>query len=774
MSHPTGGDSRTGSLYSQHGRTVLPPLTIASPTSDSPGLSFNIALIYMNSTFTALKVFNNIYPSNYPAQHRFNPVPYGHGQTYHISPQQQTQPDYTAYPFDTGYSGGQTYGSYGRSSPSSSSADPRRLPPLNVPRSDSQGSPTSHAAFHMPPPPSSPFAVYSHRSSYPQYQSLTSNPYRASHTSPGVTGPAVAPPNSQPMSMGPSSGELNLPTSRSAQHPYARAPPVMSPVEYDTQTESTEPLIRKKRKRADARQLEMLSATYVRTAFPSTEERAQLAKDLDMSARSVQIWFQNKRQSDRQAGRNVVNYPTNPAPAPAPVHTTTPPVGRPEMLHPTLSTWLKNMNKLSDLIDRLEDLASGAHSDHKPQLQGQVAKLRATFKRQQERCVEFLRLSEEYANQYLLDISDEIQQQSSFLDMLEKRLDMAKTLRGQAVHLQKSYESGTVNVMKNVSLSEPLPRDFDLFSEVHFVLGEIRRCYMELDKFWTEEIRSAIKALETRRVDPNDVERWRGFKASLEQTIESWKTGDAGSRIRGTPGNSLPDSSGADLGMIASSLSPALGKLEETLQRVQESASVEFSPMSVSPVLQAKVGLRQNSGLCLTFLRHCVDFGEIITTLFVTPIINPILSCIRASTGLQERVMALRTEAADISAENTTHSPGLRKFSSVYKQSLSLQRKTTVGLNSLLESASSWIVVTDGLPGAPPGGSSVGLLRNLADAWEKGRVSIRMALAELSDDEAERSRYRSLCLHSPRRQSFMKRLMTRLVYFTRSSMTISR
>jgi len=73
------------------------------------------------------------------------------------------------------------------------------------------------------------------------------------------------------------------------------------------------------------------------------------------------------------------------------------------------------------------------------------------------------------------------------------------------------------------ALSQPLPEDFDLLSEVHFVLGEIKRCYMELDKFWTEEIRRAVKALETRRVDPDDVERWRGFKTSLEETIESWK-----------------------------------------------------------------------------------------------------------------------------------------------------------------------------------------------------------------------------------------------------------
>ena len=48
--------------------------------------------------------------------------------------------------------------------------------------------------------------------------------------------------------------------------------------------------IAKKRKRADARQLEELNATYNRTAFPSTEERAALAQQLDMSARSVQIW----------------------------------------------------------------------------------------------------------------------------------------------------------------------------------------------------------------------------------------------------------------------------------------------------------------------------------------------------------------------------------------------------------------------------------------------------------------------------------------------------
>ena len=119
-------------------------------------------------------------------------------------------------------------------------------------------------------------------------------------------------------------------------------------------------------------------------------------------------------------------------------------------MHPTLSSWLKNMDKLSRLIDRLQELASATPLDLRRQLYRQVASLRAAFRKQQQRYFEFLRLTEEYADQYLLDISTEIELQSSFLEKLEKRLDMAKTLYNQADDLRKSYESGTMNVMKNV------------------------------------------------------------------------------------------------------------------------------------------------------------------------------------------------------------------------------------------------------------------------------------------------------------------------------------
>ena len=46
---------------------------------------------------------------------------------------------------------------------------------------------------------------------------------------------------------------------------------------------------------------------------------------------------------------------------------------------------------------------------------------------------------------------------------------------------------------------------------------------MELDKFWIEEIRIAVKALKMRRIDPTDFERWNSFRASLERTTELWQ-----------------------------------------------------------------------------------------------------------------------------------------------------------------------------------------------------------------------------------------------------------
>jgi len=225
--------------------------------------------------------------------------------------------------------------------------------------------------------------------------------------------------------------------------------------------------------------------------------------------------------------------------------------------------------------------------------------------------------------------------------------------------------------------------------------------------------------------------------------------------MRSTSHNNLQSSSGqgTNLGTITSSLSHSLGKLEVTLQRVSKSASVAFSPMSLGPVLQVMSGSTQNSKLCLSFSRCCVDFGEIIATFPAVSIPYPTFSRLMASSDLQDRFATLITEAANLSAENDGNSPGTLKFSSVYKQSLSLQRKTTLAMDTLLESVSSWMVFGAGLPNAPPGGFTIGLLRSLADAWAKGRASMRMVLAELTDDPAERLHYRSLSLKSRRPRS---------------------
>jgi hypothetical protein len=59
---------------------------------------------------------------------------------------------------------------------------------------------------------------------------------------------------------------------------------------------------------------------------------------------------------------------------------------------------------------------------------------------------------------YLLDVSAEIQQQSSFLEMLERRLEAAKKLHGDALDLKNLYESRTVATMKDLrSTSKAVP-----------------------------------------------------------------------------------------------------------------------------------------------------------------------------------------------------------------------------------------------------------------------------------------------------------------------------
>ncbi|KAJ2656059.1 Short stature homeobox protein 2 [Coemansia sp. RSA 1200] len=58
--------------------------------------------------------------------------------------------------------------------------------------------------------------------------------------------------------------------------------------------------IKGKRKRASPQQLDVLNKVFASTSFPSTDTRNRLARELGMTPRTVQIWFQNKRQASRQ------------------------------------------------------------------------------------------------------------------------------------------------------------------------------------------------------------------------------------------------------------------------------------------------------------------------------------------------------------------------------------------------------------------------------------------------------------------------------------------
>ncbi|KAI9020838.1 Homeodomain-like protein, partial [Phycomyces nitens] len=61
------------------------------------------------------------------------------------------------------------------------------------------------------------------------------------------------------------------------------------------------------RMRATPRQLELLEKTFSINPSPNNRMREQMSKELAMSERSIQIWFQNRRAKVKnQAKRSTV------------------------------------------------------------------------------------------------------------------------------------------------------------------------------------------------------------------------------------------------------------------------------------------------------------------------------------------------------------------------------------------------------------------------------------------------------------------------------------
>ncbi|TFL02465.1 hypothetical protein BDV98DRAFT_592151 [Pterulicium gracile] len=144
---------------------------------------------------------------------------------------------------------------------------------------------STHRSSGTPARSTDPHLSSAHRSSTP---ARTIDPHSSSAIRSSTPSRAVDPRN-------PSPGRSSIPSPTSPTYPGHNHP--------DASLRAQESAIKKKRRRADANQLKILNEVWERTAFPSTEERAELAKRLDMSPRSVQIWFQNKRQNMRQTSR---------------------------------------------------------------------------------------------------------------------------------------------------------------------------------------------------------------------------------------------------------------------------------------------------------------------------------------------------------------------------------------------------------------------------------------------------------------------------------------
>jgi hypothetical protein len=214
--------------------------------------------------------------------------------------QRQTHAPYFAYPLyqqlSARYHGDQTHASpYNRALHSSSLADPQRLPALDVPGDGNW--PTyylPHAGWQVPPTSSDLRSLHSPSLNLSQYQFPASSPNLAGHSRSRGAVPSVAEANAlypQSLEMSHASFDRTISGSRGTPLPYTRVAAARSPVPYIVPPETPEPTVRKKTKRLDAYQIEALSRVYACNPYPSTQERRQLASDLDMSARSVQIWF---------------------------------------------------------------------------------------------------------------------------------------------------------------------------------------------------------------------------------------------------------------------------------------------------------------------------------------------------------------------------------------------------------------------------------------------------------------------------------------------------
>jgi hypothetical protein len=115
-------------------------------------------------------------------------------------------------------------------------------------------------------------------------------------------------------------------------------------------------------------------------------------------------------------------------------------------------------------------------------------------------------------------------------------------------------------------------------------------------------------------------------------------------------------------GVIASSLSSTSGSFGEALERISSSVSLRYSPLSLSSFQRVYVAFASNSDLCLSFLRHCADYGEKVFTWCLSFNASPISSWVGVPHGLRERTAGFLSGATGISMENVASTKGLSSY----------------------------------------------------------------------------------------------------------------
>ncbi|KAJ7647016.1 hypothetical protein FB45DRAFT_734408 [Roridomyces roridus] len=266
-------DQSTVFFQGQGGRTLLPPISSAFPTSSSPVPSHSNPYSQPRSSPNRFEYnqasYNNQWQPNTPmAPH---PQP---GFGYYEDPRYSAQ----AYP---------VYAPRPSTVAPGQHSEHRKLPPLSTTPGPSGREDRWAAPYPTPPsyngsPPNS--HIRSPTASYPAS-------YASAYPAPHAHGHGHGYPVNDPRYVSSLSPQLMANDPRAVSpfgrsHPHASPPtPPPIPIGWDESTAT------KKRKRADANQLRVPNETYVRIASLSTEECFALVKALDMSPRSVQIWY---------------------------------------------------------------------------------------------------------------------------------------------------------------------------------------------------------------------------------------------------------------------------------------------------------------------------------------------------------------------------------------------------------------------------------------------------------------------------------------------------